>query len=117
MVAGDVCELSLTEMSRRIAARELSSVDAVRAAIARLELVESKLNAFITVIREGALLEAEQADRDIAAGRYRGPLRASRAHPERGEEGHRSPLQLPDQALARRQRCGPRYSGERRQAA
>lgn len=74
MVAGDVCEWSLTEMSQRIAARELSSVDAVRAAIARLELVESKLNAFITVIREGALLEAEQADRDIAAGRYRGPL-------------------------------------------
>ena len=74
MVAADVCALNLAEMSQRIAARQLSSVDVVRSAISRLELVESKLNAFITVIGEQALSEAEQADRDIAAGRYRGPL-------------------------------------------
>src|SRR4051794_24186068 len=74
MVAADVCALNLAEMSQRIAARQLSSVDAVRSAISRLELVDSKLNAFITVIGEQALSEAEQADRDIAADRYRGPL-------------------------------------------
>ncbi|HEX9661493.1 MAG TPA: amidase [Candidatus Binatia bacterium] len=44
------------------------------AALTRLERLEDKLNAFITVLREQALAEAIKADEEIARGHYRGAL-------------------------------------------
>ncbi len=70
----EILELSATELSRLIPGRELSSSDAVSAAVTRLERLEDKLNAFITVLREPALAEAKKADEEIAHGRNRGPL-------------------------------------------
>src|SRR5262249_13105807 len=40
----------------------------------RLDLLEDKLNAFITVLPDQALAEAKKADQEIASGHYRGPL-------------------------------------------
>jgi len=74
MAAADILELSLTDLSRFIAARELSSLETVNAALTRLELLDDKLNAFITVLQEQALAEAKKADEEIARGSYRGPL-------------------------------------------
>ena len=74
MAPDEILELSASELSRLIAGRELSSLDAVSAAVTRLERLEDKLNAFITVVREQALAEAKRADEDIAHGRNRGPL-------------------------------------------
>ena len=74
MAPADILELNLTDLSRLIAARELSSSEATRAALARLELLENKLNAFITVLCEQALAEAKKADEEIARGNYRGAL-------------------------------------------
>ena len=74
MAPDEILELSARELSRLIAGRELSSSDAVSAAVTRLERLEDKLNAFITVLREQALAEAKKADEDIAHGRNRGPL-------------------------------------------
>ena len=74
MAPDEILELSASELSRLIAGRELSSSDAVSAAVTRLERLEDKLNAFITVLREQALAEAKKADEDIAHGRNRGPL-------------------------------------------
>ena len=74
MAPDEILELSARELSRLIAGRELSSLDAVSAAVTRLERLEDKLNAFITVLREQALAEAKKADEDIAHGRNRGPL-------------------------------------------
>jgi aspartyl-tRNA(Asn)/glutamyl-tRNA(Gln) amidotransferase subunit A len=74
MAAAGILELTLTDLSRLIAARELSSSEAVTAALKRLELLEDKLNAFITVLSEQAFAEAKRADDEIARGRYRGPL-------------------------------------------
>jgi aspartyl-tRNA(Asn)/glutamyl-tRNA(Gln) amidotransferase subunit A len=51
----------------------VSPIDLVRASLARID-ARPELNAFITVMRETALVEAEAAQREIAAGRYRGPL-------------------------------------------
>jgi aspartyl-tRNA(Asn)/glutamyl-tRNA(Gln) amidotransferase subunit A len=70
----EICELNLTDLSRLIAAREVSSSEAVSAALTRLEQLEGKLNAFITVLREQALAEAKKADEEIARGNYRGAL-------------------------------------------
>ena len=74
MAIGDICELNLTELSKLLATRELSSSETVKATLARLERLDGKLNAFITVAGEQAIAEAKKADDEIAAGRYRGPL-------------------------------------------
>jgi aspartyl-tRNA(Asn)/glutamyl-tRNA(Gln) amidotransferase subunit A len=74
MAPTDILELNLTGMSKLIASRELSSAEAVQAALARLEKTEGKLNAFITVLREQAPAEAKKADQEITGGNYRGPL-------------------------------------------
>jgi aspartyl-tRNA(Asn)/glutamyl-tRNA(Gln) amidotransferase subunit A len=46
----------------------------VQAYLDRIESVNPKVNAFITVAGEHAIKEARKAEREIAAGRYRGPL-------------------------------------------
>ena len=74
MVPDDICELNLTDLSWLIAAREVSSVEAVSATLTRLEQLEGKLNAFITVLSEQALAQAKKADEEIARGNNRGPL-------------------------------------------
>ena len=74
MARDDILELSLSDLGKLIAARDLSSSEAVSAALARLERLEAKLNAFITVLSEQALAEAKKADAEIACGHYHGPL-------------------------------------------
>ncbi len=74
MAVADICELNLTELSKLLAARELSPSDAVKATLTRLERLNGKLNAFITVPSEQAIAEAKKADDEIARGRYCGPL-------------------------------------------
>ena len=74
MAVTDTCELNSTELSRLIAAGELSSFEAVGAALQRLDQLESKLNAFITVLRDASLAAAKKADDEIAQKNYRGPL-------------------------------------------
>lgn len=74
MAPTDISELYLADLSWLIAARELSSSEAVSAALARLDRLEDKLNAFITVLREQATAEAKKADEEIARGLHRGPL-------------------------------------------
>src|SRR5258705_12616454 len=70
----DINEFYLADLSWRIASRELSSSEVVNAALARLERMQAKLNAFITVLAEPAIAEAKRADEEIARGRPRGPL-------------------------------------------
>ena len=74
MAAADINEMGLADLSARLAAREISSGEAVSAALGRLERLAGKLNAFITVLGEQARAEANKADDEIARGRYRGPL-------------------------------------------
>jgi aspartyl-tRNA(Asn)/glutamyl-tRNA(Gln) amidotransferase subunit A len=74
MSPADSCEMNLTELSELLAARKISSLEIVKAALKRLELCEGKLNAFITVLSNQALAEARKADDEIARGLYRGPL-------------------------------------------
>ena len=70
----DLCYLSLHELSGRIRAREVSPVEATEAALARIERLNPKLNAYITAMAEGALADARAAEAEIASGRHRGPL-------------------------------------------
>ena len=49
-------------------------MELTRAKLARIEALDAQLNAFITVTPELALRQAREAENEIAAGRYRGPL-------------------------------------------
>lgn len=74
MMGETILDLNLVELAKLIATREISSSEAVGAALQRLDRLEDKLNAFITVPREQALAEAKKADGDIAHKQYLGPL-------------------------------------------
>jgi aspartyl-tRNA(Asn)/glutamyl-tRNA(Gln) amidotransferase subunit A len=66
--------MNLTDLSWLLADKKVSAVEVTRAVLARLDKLEPKLNAFITVDRDGALAQAKKADDEIARGEYRGPL-------------------------------------------
>ena len=72
MTHDDILPRSLAALSREIGEGRLSPVEVVRTLLARIEGDET--NAFITVTAERALEEASLAEREITAGRRRGPL-------------------------------------------
>ena len=59
---------TLTELAAGLRARKFSSVELVRALLARIDASQATLNAFISVTREQALSDAAAADRALAAG-------------------------------------------------
>ncbi len=65
---------TIAESSRAIMRGELSPVDLAGAALARAEALAPRLDAFIRLTPERAIASARAADREIAAGRRRGPL-------------------------------------------
>lgn len=66
--------LTLLEVAGRIRDKELTSVEATEAAIGRIEQTDGALKAFARQTPDRALDDAKAADKEIAAGRYRGPL-------------------------------------------
>ncbi|MEM4417242.1 MAG: amidase, partial [Nitrososphaerota archaeon] len=65
---------SLVELSREILVGGLKPTELVEKILERIGRVNPEVNAFITVLEEQARLEASKAEKEIAAGRYRGPL-------------------------------------------
>jgi aspartyl-tRNA(Asn)/glutamyl-tRNA(Gln) amidotransferase subunit A len=70
----DICYQSATELAGLIQRRELSPVEIVEAHLARIEATEPVLNSFITLLPDAARRAARQAEAQILAGQYRGPL-------------------------------------------
>ena len=70
----EVFYLSLKQISERIARGELSPVDVLHAVIDRTNAVEPQLHAYITTTFDRAMADAREAEREITAGRHRGPL-------------------------------------------
>ncbi len=71
---GDLAYLPLLDLARLVQSRQITSSELTHLYLARLRRLDPMLHAVITFTEERALREAEQADREIAAGRYRGPL-------------------------------------------
>lgn len=67
-------ELSLADAAQAVAARELSPVELTNSVLERIDEVEGDLGAYVTVCADEARKAAARAERDIAAGRHRGPL-------------------------------------------
>jgi Asp-tRNA(Asn)/Glu-tRNA(Gln) amidotransferase A subunit family amidase len=61
----------LAELVRR---RQVTSLELTEMYLARLHRYQPKLNFVVTFLDDLALAQAKQADAEIAAGRYRGPL-------------------------------------------
>jgi len=72
--SSDPTELTIAEAGRQIASRRLSPVDLTRAYLERIERLNPRLNAYITVTGDAALKQARALEDELKAGRRRGPL-------------------------------------------
>jgi aspartyl-tRNA(Asn)/glutamyl-tRNA(Gln) amidotransferase subunit A len=66
--------LTASQLSNLIETKEVSPVEATEAYLDRIEEVDPKLNSYITITGEQAFESARQAEQEIVAGKYRGPL-------------------------------------------
>lgn len=74
MLDEQVLFLPIRELADRMRNRTLSPVDLAEAYLERSERIGAKLNAYATLSRDLAVNQARAAEREIAAGHYRGPL-------------------------------------------
>jgi Asp-tRNA(Asn)/Glu-tRNA(Gln) amidotransferase A subunit family amidase len=70
----DLAFLPVTTLAGLIQKRDVSSTELTRMYLDRLKKHNPKLNCVVTLTEELALEQAAQADREIKAGRYKGPL-------------------------------------------
>ena len=68
------CEHPIHRLATAIETRAVAVREVVDATLTRIADRDPSLGAFTTVLDEGARIDADRADREIAAGRYRGPL-------------------------------------------
>ena len=97
MPLADLTRLSIAEAAAQIRRRTLSATELTRAYLEGIARRDGELHAYITVLEPEALAAAAAADREIAGGRYRGPL-------------HGIPIALKDLVMTRgvRTTCGAR---------
>lgn len=74
MVSDEVLFSSVRQLGDAIRTRKLSPVDLTEGYLKRLETIGPRLNAVVTVTRDLAMTQAKAAEKEIAAGKYRGPL-------------------------------------------
>ncbi|HKP84352.1 MAG TPA: amidase [Pyrinomonadaceae bacterium] len=67
-------EISIAAASDLIRRKEISPVELTTSCLARIEQLNPTLNAFITVMHDSALAQAREAEEEIHAGKWRGPL-------------------------------------------
>ena len=70
----DIPFLSVGELSQLVEHRYVSPVQVVEAYLDRIDDLDFKFNSYLTLCRQEALSQAKEADREIAQGRYRGPM-------------------------------------------
>src|SRR5262245_6989032 len=70
----DIAFAPVTAQSRWIESRALTSERLTRIYLDRIARLDARIKSVITATPEHALRQARQADAEIAAGRYRGPL-------------------------------------------
>ena len=66
--------LSAGDLSRLIQSKEVSPVEATEAYLDRIASLDHRFNSYLTVMREQALADAQQAEEDIASGQHKGPM-------------------------------------------
>jgi aspartyl-tRNA(Asn)/glutamyl-tRNA(Gln) amidotransferase subunit A len=74
VIGEDVLHFTVRELAEQIRTKKLSPVELAEAYLKRSESIGARLNAYATLTPERALVEARAAEREIVAGKYRGPL-------------------------------------------
>ena len=67
-------DASASELSKLIRGKQVSPVELMERTLSRIELLKEELNAFVTIVDESAMEDAKQAERDIMADDWLGPL-------------------------------------------
>ena len=104
---------SVWQLSRWLESRQLTSERLTRIYLQRIATFDPKLRCIITLTADLALRQAKQADREIAAGKYRGPLHGipwggkdlldtAGIHTTYGAEPYRNRVPVSDAAVVRR---------------
>jgi amidase len=73
-LADRLTDYDATALAEAIAQRKLTSTEVVRAHLDRIACLNEKYNAIVTLVEEGAMLRASEADRALAQGTRWGPL-------------------------------------------
>ena len=74
-VSGDeLCDLTAVDLAARIRRKQVSARDVMAAHIARIERVNPKINAIVTLVADRAMADAKKADEWQARGGALGPL-------------------------------------------
>ena len=74
MDRGDIPYLSVGDLSRLIEKKEVSPVEATEAYLDRIDDLDFKFNAYLTVCRDLAMDAAREAEKAITGGNYLGPM-------------------------------------------
>ena len=64
-------ELTVHDVHNKLVAGEVTAVEVLEAVYDRINAVDGTINAYISLMREGAYEAAEQADRDLSEGRVK----------------------------------------------
>ena len=67
-------KLTLSEASELVRSKRVSPVELTQACLTRIERINPKLNAFITITADSALAQAREAESAIQRGSWKGPL-------------------------------------------
>ncbi|MDA1096202.1 MAG: amidase [Chloroflexi bacterium] len=70
----DAAYWTIAELAELIRTRQVTSVELTRMYLGRLERFDPDVHVVVTLLEDVALRQAARADRELAAGRYRGPL-------------------------------------------
>jgi aspartyl-tRNA(Asn)/glutamyl-tRNA(Gln) amidotransferase subunit A len=75
MTASNMTTLgTISQLAQRLRRRDVSPVEIARECLRRIENLNPRLNAFVTVLPESAVAEARAAEVEISRGQWRGPL-------------------------------------------
>lgn len=74
MTDNELHRLTIAEAAGLIESRRLSPVELTRAYLERVESLNDRLGAYISVMSESALAQASRAEAEIAGGNYRGKM-------------------------------------------
>lgn len=67
----DICIAEASDLLRR---KQISPVEITRSCLNRIEELNPTINAFITIMHDSAVAQAREAENEIRAGNWRGPL-------------------------------------------
>jgi len=72
--ATELASLTLADAAAKVRAGSITALQLTEACLSRIATYDSKLDAFITVMKDKAIAQAKQLDAEAKAGKFRGPL-------------------------------------------